>query len=256
MSLQKDNEKTNIVRYEGTISFNLSTKDSTINVVTTDLGDHFAHAIESVRWHLTKTGYVVSKIGSLHRLVYSCFLNRPLSTKEIVDHLNNDARYDCRLENLRLSTTSENVSKGNGLDKKIAQIKKTYSFRFWNFNNGRLEIAVAPQIPGDPYLLINGSLLDVQTVWFDYLDFERCMADSIEIIIDLEKEGRIDCSKLHFDGKSYDSWGTSLASKTSSTDLVIDSDGNYCLVLGEGHAQLAGAGPSPYVQRKVVKHEK
>jgi hypothetical protein len=237
-------KKTEITRFQGTISFNLLAKGRTINVITDDLGDHFAQQIESVTWRFSKSGYVVSKIGSLHRLVYSSFLGRRLSSKEIVDHLNNNIRFDCRLDNLNLLTTSENVSKGNGLDKKISQVKNDICFSIHHLSNELFQIAIAPQYPKGPYLLVDSVDLGPQTIYLNYATFDRCSADATEIILDLETTGKIDCSKLHYDAFSYEDWATQSPSANSLADITIDTEGHPCLILHQGRSQLVEVGPS------------
>lgn len=58
-------------------------------------------------WTLHTQGYAISGHLYLHRLVLSRQLGRPLTRKDVCDHINHD-KLDCRRSNIRLASASQN----------------------------------------------------------------------------------------------------------------------------------------------------
>jgi hypothetical protein len=64
--------------------------------------------LNKLKWNKNPNGYAKSTSGLIHRFIYKEIMKIKLTTKNIVDHINNN-RLDNRRENLRIVTHSENV---------------------------------------------------------------------------------------------------------------------------------------------------
>ena len=64
--------------------------------------------LNKVKWHKDKSRYAKRTSDLIHRFIYKEIMKIELTTKNIIDHINND-RLDNRRENLRIVDHSENA---------------------------------------------------------------------------------------------------------------------------------------------------
>lgn len=64
--------------------------------------------LNKLKWHKDKSGYAKRTPDLIHRFIYKEIMKIELTTKNIIDHINND-RLDNRRENLRIVDHSENA---------------------------------------------------------------------------------------------------------------------------------------------------
>lgn len=121
----------------------------------------------------------------LHRIVIEYKIGKEklakLTTEGfVVDHLNNDEKYNCRLNNLHIISSDLNIAKGHTVDKDIKGLWLKAGIGLYWLKNGLYQIAVAFNEPA--MIIINKDIKSIDHLYWNFDNFDKCY-NAIQIII-------------------------------------------------------------------------
>ena len=181
--------------------------------------------------------------GGLHRYMMAKWYGEDaLSTFTaqgyVVDHMNNN-HMDCRICNLEFLKHARNAAKGMWLDREAEQLRSRIALSvFKDFSTGCYQITIgcnAHIISTDS----NGLVHDISKIKLLYnCDYPLVVLDAEAILAEYESSARFSLSHLkHCDCRIEEVPKIELTEE-EKTHQIVERDGNYYLVLREGHTMI------------------
>lgn len=143
--------------------------------------DNIPELVELVKQHSwsDNNGYLYcGKLKEyLHRVVIEFKIGKDkLSelTKNgfVVDHLNNDEKYNCCLDNLHIISSDSNIAKGHTVDKDIKDLLLKAGIGLFCLKNGLYQIAVGFNIPTT--ITVAGEVKNIDRLYWNFDNFDKC----------------------------------------------------------------------------------
>ncbi|MCM1009166.1 MAG: HNH endonuclease [Ruminococcus flavefaciens] len=165
--------------------------------------DNIPKIVEMVKTHswYDKNGYLYCSALSdyLHRLVMQYKIGKDkldTLTRQgfIVDHLNNDARHNCRLDNLHILSADVNKAKGYTVDKDIQAVWLKAGIGLYLLSNNEYQIAIG--FNEKTMIKVESQYKDVSRLYLNFDNFDKCY-NAIQIILTyLKGKGDLDITAL------------------------------------------------------------
>lgn len=98
----------------------------------------------------------------------------------VVDHLNNDEKYNCRLNNLHIISSDLNIAKGHTVDKDIKELWLKAGIGLYWLKNGLYQIVVGFNVPAT--ISVDKDIKNIERLYWNFENFDKCY-NAVQIII-------------------------------------------------------------------------
>lgn len=103
----------------------------------------------------------------------------------VVDHLNNDEKYNCRLNNLHIISSDLNIAKGHTVDKDIKELWLKAGIGLYWLKNGLYQIVVGFNVPAT--ISVDKDIKNIERLYWNFENFDKCY-NAVQIIISALKD--------------------------------------------------------------------